>query len=867
MLARWLAIALAIASWSPGLAAQDVEMLGRRYGTRPPAGYYRELARDPEAFQFRRGRAARLREAVARQSLEAQRSLAPAGAAPAPETTASRPALSLGPRSGPVVGEVYIPVILGLFSGSPPPSQARATIQDAYFGTQPAAATVSTYYAEVSSGSITLTGDVREWVRSALSEAETTQGESGLVCCGIGDFIEDLLSRQGSIDWGAYDNDGPDGIPNSGDDDGYVDALAVMHPSYGAECDGSSNRIWSHKWSLSSASSRRTPYTTGTPSANGGFILVDDYFVQGALTCPRQGTGLNPIGVFVHEAGHAFGLPDLYDTRQTSLSHAGAGVWDLMASGTWGCTGNDPSRPCHMGAWSKAMLGWVTVDTLAADTDFGTLTLPPVGTSATVYHVDAADGSDEYFLLENRRDLPSKLFDKNLPGGGGLLIWQVDWGLVLSRWPMNTVNSSAHMGVWLRQADGRDDLGRSGTSARGDGGDPFPGSTSNTQFHAASNPPSRSFLGTATGLSVLDVTPVGHDIDVELSTRFTRVTVDAVGTASDASSLFTVDGASVADAPGNFVLVAPFDTRTIEAAPGESVGPGERRPFDRWTDDAAAPRARPIVALLGDTTLTAAYAGTEYELAIALTGGMNGVTPGSLTTLPVPSDPTSPSLWFPPATDVQVTAVPQTGFAFTAWTGALAGQPNPASVTLGMPVQAGASFQVTYALASAEVDLMATVEQSVQLAVQNGTAPVTWSVLSGVVPQGVSVGSGGLVSGAPLDLGRFPLTVRATDAIGLTATATLTLDVTAPDIPIGELASIFLLQGPQLTDLEATFLDRQGNQNGSYDLGDFRAWVLANPSLPLSADLAALEAEPAAAPRRVVLPVRLKDAPGEEGGR
>ena len=41
----------------------------------------------------------------------------------------------------------------------------------------------------------------------------------------------------GTIDWGQFDNDGPDGIPNSGDDDGFVDVLAVMHPTPGlASC-------------------------------------------------------------------------------------------------------------------------------------------------------------------------------------------------------------------------------------------------------------------------------------------------------------------------------------------------------------------------------------------------------------------------------------------------------------------------------------------------------------------------------------------------------------------------------------------------------------------------------------------------------
>jgi hypothetical protein len=42
-------------------SAQDVEMFGERYGTRPPQVYYEQLSRDPGAFAFTRGRTARLR--------------------------------------------------------------------------------------------------------------------------------------------------------------------------------------------------------------------------------------------------------------------------------------------------------------------------------------------------------------------------------------------------------------------------------------------------------------------------------------------------------------------------------------------------------------------------------------------------------------------------------------------------------------------------------------------------------------------------------------------------------------------------------------------------------------------------------------
>jgi hypothetical protein len=107
-------------------------------------------------------------------------------------------------------------------------------------------------------------------------------------------------------------------------------------------------------------------------------------------------------------------------------------------------------------------------------------------------------------------------------------------------------------------------------------------------------------------------------------------------------------------------------------------------------------------------------------------------------------------------------------------------------------------------------------------------------------------------------MGPFPLTVEATDALGLRATSSLTLNVAAPAIPIARLGDAFLLGNQPLDSIQATFLDRQGNNNGTYDLGDFRAWVLANPSLPLSVDL------PVAQERRAVtLPVWLGEP--EEG--
>jgi hypothetical protein len=64
--------------------------------------------------------------------------------------------------------------------------------------------------------------------------------------------------------------------------------------------------------------------------------------------------------------------------------------------------------------------------------------------------------------------------------------------------------------------------------------------------------------------------------------------------------------------------------------------------------------------------------------------------------------------------------------------------------------------------------------------------------------------------------------------------------VSDPGIPVAQLASHFLGVGPSLSAIQLNFLDRQGNRNGGFDLGDFRAWVLANPSLPFSLELRSL---------------------------
>lgn len=809
----------------PGMA-QDVEMLGQRYGTPVPDGYRAIMEADPDAFQYDQT----FGERGADPLLLSGALFRDGGPQP------------LGPRSGPVEGTFEIPVLMGRFANSPTilPGDS-ATISDAYFG--PGDGTITDYYDLISRGMVDLQGLVFDWVDAPGWDTLYAQGESGLTG-GAGDFIKDMLDLQPPTDWGRFDNDGPDGIPNSGDDDGFVDVLAAMHPDRGAECGGggNENRIWSHRWNLGSATG--SGYVTDTPAAGGGFITINSYTIQPAEAC--SGGGLAPIGIFTHELGHALGLPDLYDTDAGNGNSSGSGTWDLMASGSWGCNNASAQLPCHMGAWSKEALGWVDVVTLDPDIDHGVLTLEPVATSGQVYRIDANDGSGEYFLLENRQRLN---YDANLYSEG-LLIWHIVPDILATEWRRNRVNAGDPMGVWLRQADGAGHL-QSGLG-RGDASDPFPGFSGNSSFHAASSPSSHSTLGAWSGLTIYDIDTSGDDITFGLTTRSTTVSLTAQGSTTQ-DDLFVIDGVEV-DPPETTFTSAPFLTHTVEVVAGESMSPGTRMPFIGWQDDPAEPRARSIEIPVDDLALVAEFSGTEYQLTVDLTGGVNGVEPGSFTSTPSTGD-----LWFEAGAGVTVEAVPETGFDFLQWTGDLAGQPNPATFSMTAPLAAGADFELIYEVSDRVVEFPAATPLDIQLEVENGSDPVRWTILDGELPEGVQMTPQGRITGSALELGSFALTLEATDGLGLPGTGALTLDLTAPTIPIEQLASTFLLSGPELSGAQINFLNLQGNGVAPYDIGDFRAWVLANPSLPLSAYFTT---EPQV--RTIVVPMLRHD---EEGRR
>jgi M6 family metalloprotease-like protein len=313
------------------------------------------------------------------------------------------------------------------------------------------------YYEEVSYGQFTVTGQVTPWLTAPQTYAYYVAGNYGFSswptnaqkmtydACAVADP---------TVDFSQYDSDGPDGIPNSGDDDGFVDGLFVVHAGPGAEETSNVNDIWSHKWSIPGY------YTTGDAAIGGGNIRVYIYstepeeFASGAL---------QTIGVFAHEFCHQLGMPDLYDYDSGYIN-----VWDddnrplydwcLMSHGSWGGPAGwgDGSVPAHPSAWIKEQLGWITPTTLTSSqygvpiNDIETTNGPN-----TLYKVVIADhggGNQEYFYIENRFPNSPALFDKydnnNYSGAiqkdAGVVIYHVDDREV----PNDDGPWSAHYAVW-----------------------------------------------------------------------------------------------------------------------------------------------------------------------------------------------------------------------------------------------------------------------------------------------------------------------------------------------------------------------------------------------------------------------------------
>ncbi len=538
-----------------------------------------------------------------------------------------------------VRGTFRIPVVpLGFADASMP--FTRSAIDALFFDPSPSARpySVQSLYRAASRGRVLLQGRVFDAVPLPGTAAFYEDG-----CNGVGIYgacpararsrMADLLL--GALDaisvgpgadtvWNQFDNDGPDGISNSGDDDGIVDLVTFLQPRLDGAC--GTDAIWAHRYVIRGWNGGAM-YTTRTPRRNaagapisGQFLRVDSYTMQsvrgGATSCTAS--ELMPIGTVAHETAHAFGLPDLYDTDRTNPTE-GVGEWSLMGAGSYAT----PASPASFDPWSLVQLGWIAVDTVSHGRS---VTAGAVQLTDTVYLV-ATDAPGVHFLIENRQAtgpdaaMMTSLFAR--PKGPGLLIWRIDESRIATGLASNAVNSGPRPGVSLVQADGLEQL-RSpfgNVRNRGDGGDPWPGTSNRTVFGLMSRPSTVNWDAAPLGLRIDRIMAVSGG---RISFRLTRGPATVI-TSNTTAGRLQVDGELLSE--WREVLASGDEVAIVVDSLQSSAGGRTTAEFVTWSD--GGPRNRTIVASgPRPDTVRAQFLVRHRLRAVATAGGSVSGLPG-----------------------------------------------------------------------------------------------------------------------------------------------------------------------------------------------------------------------------------------------
>jgi len=644
-----------------------------------------------------------------------------------------RSMLALAPGGGltslSVTGTFYVPVIPLSFKDVPMAFSA-SEFQQVLFGATPppgAAYTLKTYYEQVSGNRIRMEGQV---FGVAAMDSTAAYYQDG--CNGIGVIQQcseggqrlgrmllaalDSISNGPDADqvWSAFDNDGPDGIPNSGDDDGVVDFVTFLQPVRDGACQGfggSSEGIWAHRFEIAGWNNG-SPYVTKTPRAGrpGEFITVNNYTIQsqvgGSSGCV-DGV-IMPVGTVAHETGHAFGLPDLYDTDQQRTE--GAGEWSLMGSGNY----SQAYSPSSYDAWSLNELGWITVDTLSAGR---TITTRARQVSDTVFLGRFAGNPNEFLLIENRQAVLSDtaMFNPTLPevtNTGqpcrqrcpklpGLLLWHIDVGQINTWRPLNRINSGTTRphGVALVQADGLNNLRvQSSARNRGDRGDSYPGQTGNTRWSLTSIPSARSNLGVYPGFILDRIEQLNNGV-----MRFRYLLREpTVVSASVPGIRVKVNGRSWARYEE---AIAAGEQFVVEADSIQTNPDGRTRArYLGWS--IGGPRSQTVMSGVKPDTITALFAAEHRLIVLVQGGGQGAVTVGPAGGAALPGGD-----FLPAGTPVTVTAQPQAGSLFVGWRGDTVATSQTITLPMGRPYDLEASFvtEVAVGVQAATSEILGTV--------------------------------------------------------------------------------------------------------------------------------------------------------------
>ena len=311
-------------------------------------------------------------------------------------------------------GDIKVLVVFGKFKDEypgrdEPPEWASSLFDPDLPGS------VTHFFKTMSRGKLNVTAEIAPGYYEASGYSSDYVAEKSTVRGDYAQFSHEILKlADEDIDFAQLTNNGPDGIPNSRDDNRYAEATFVILDrvpknflvgnatgiaSWGLYSDFVSKDLGTRKFEI-------------RVSSNRVFVIQGGSFNEAS-------------GVFSHEFGHLLGLPDLFNLDYAifggdtpKMDSAGIGAWGVMGWGALGWNGND--GPNSFTGWSLRELGWL--DPIRPTSHVEDITLDPVMVKGEVYEVLLPNG--ERFLIENRQR-EGTYYDRNIPGEG-LLIWHED---------------------------------------------------------------------------------------------------------------------------------------------------------------------------------------------------------------------------------------------------------------------------------------------------------------------------------------------------------------------------------------------------------------------------------------------------------
>ena len=249
------------------------------------------------------------------------------------------------------------------------------------------------------------------------------------------------LAYKAGVDFSQFD----------ADNDGYIDNLSIVTAGYNEAEGASEDMIWPHYSALSNSD-------VYSGKKVRGYLMISEYRGSGG----KQQAG---IGTYCHEFGHALGLPDLYDTKNSARYTVGH--WDIMCSGSYNNMGCTP--PCYS-AFERFVMGWQTPVQLK---EVGDYVLEPMLESGVAYLIAKEEHNmsalkpspTEYFLIENRQAVGWDA-KKDALVSTGLLVSHITFNS--SAWDRNTFNNNTILGYAIVSAS-------ENNPTKSTAGDVFPG--------------------------------------------------------------------------------------------------------------------------------------------------------------------------------------------------------------------------------------------------------------------------------------------------------------------------------------------------------------------------------------------------------